>query len=130
MASKDKEVREAQKQYFLAKTEERTGALKEKGLEDVDVSKDPQIKQYKAKVKQIDRALQRISFLQDQTQKLQERKEQQKAEKEAARAAEISGELKKKEKKKVEEAPAPKGKKKAAGGGKATPQAKPPAKKK
>jgi len=130
MSSKDKDVREAQKQYFLAKTEERILALKDKGLGDSETVKDSLIKQYRAKVKQIDRALKRISFLQDQNEKLRERKEQQKADREAARAAEISGELKKKEKKKVEEAPAPKGKKKAAGSGKAATQAKPQAKKK
>ncbi|MGC8907354.1 MAG: hypothetical protein ACP5M0_07910 [Desulfomonilaceae bacterium] len=131
MPSKEQSVREAQKEYFLRKSEERIRSLKEKGADDVAVSKDPQVKRYKAKIKQINAALQRIDQFRRQTETLQQRKEQKRAEKEAARAAEIAGEIKKKEKKKAEEeAPPAKGKKKAPAAGKAPGQAKAPAKKK
>ncbi|MGB9618118.1 MAG: hypothetical protein ACPL7J_12420, partial [Desulfomonilaceae bacterium] len=51
MPSKEQSVREAQKEYFLRKSEERIRSLKEKGADDVAVSKDPQVKRYKAKIK-------------------------------------------------------------------------------
>jgi len=131
MPSKEKSVREAQKEYFLNKSEERIRSLKEKGADDLIINKDPQVKRYKAKIEQIDAALNRIAQLQTQTEKLLQRKEQRKAEKEAARAAEIAGGIKKKDKKKVEEkTPPAKGKKKAPGAAKAPGQGKAPAKKK
>ncbi len=67
-----------------------------------NIAKDPQIKRFKAKIKQINGALARIAFLEEQTQKLREKKEQRLAEEAAQRAASIAGEIKK-EKKKAEE---------------------------
>jgi len=130
MSSKDLSTREAQKADYLKKSRNRTGALLNKGLSQVAVARDPQIKHFKAKVKQITSAIARISFLQDQTQKLQEKKEQRRAEAEAERAATIAGETKKKDKKKVEEKKPETGKKKPASAGKASSQGKPQPKKK
>ena len=111
--------------------EARQASLKEKGIPEAAIAKDPKVKHYKAKIKQIKGAVARITFLEDQTKQLLEKKEQRRAEAEAARAAMISGEKKVKEKKKVEEKPAPgKGKAKAAGAGKAPAKGKPDAKKK
>ncbi len=131
MPSKEKSVREAQKEYFLKKSEERIRDLKEKGADDLTIDKDSQIKRYRAKIKQIDNSLRRIAQLQSQTETLKQRKEQKRAEKEAERAAEIAGEIKKKDKKKEEvEPPAAKGKKKTPSAAKSPGQAKAPAKKK
>lgn len=130
MPSKEKSVREAQKEYFLRKSVERINSLKESGADDSTISKDPQVKRYNAKIKQINAALQRIVQLQTQTETLKQRKEQKRVEKEAARAAEIAGEIKKKDKKKTEEPPAAKGKKKTTGAAKTPTQGKAPAKKK
>jgi len=116
MASKDLRTREDQKARYLRLSEIRQGALQEKGLNEAAILKDPEIKRLKAKIKQINSALARISFLDEQTKKLQEKKEQRIAEAAAARAAAIAGETQKKDKAKAgKEAPAPSKKKPAAG---------------
>lgn len=131
MPSKTQETKDGQKARYLKQMEARQASLKEKGVPEAAIAKDPKIKQYKAKIKQIKGAVARITFLEDQTKQLLEKKEQRRAEAEAARAAMISGEKKVKEKKKVEEKPAPgKGKAKGAGAGKAPAKGKPDAKKK
>lgn len=116
MASKNLETRETQKASYTKKREERIAALLEEGLSAAVIAKDPKIKHFKAKEKQISGAISRISFLGQQTAQLQEKKDQRKAEKEAKRVAEISGESKKKEKKKVEDKKPETAKKKAAAG--------------
>lgn len=129
MASKSLQTRELQKNRYLSFVESRTNELKEKGLADDEVSKDPKIKQANAKIKQVTAAMARISFLDDQTKQLEEKKAQRKAEAEAERAAMIAGETKKKEKKKAEDKKAA-GKAKQAGGGKAKAKGKQAPKKK
>lgn len=130
MPSKDLKTREAQKADYLKKSQARSEDLKNKGVDEAAVAKDPQIKHFKAKVKQINLAIARIAFLNDQTAKLKEKKEQRQAEAAAERAAEIAGEIKKKEKKVVEEKKPQPGKKKAPSAGKGSAQGKPQQKKK
>jgi hypothetical protein len=130
MPSKDLETREAQKADYLKKSQARSEALLKKGMNDAAVAKDPQIKHFKAKVKQINSAISRIAFLTDQTMKLKERKEQRQAEAAVKRAADIAGETKKKEKKTAEEKKPESGKKKAPASGKGSAQGKPQQKKK
>jgi hypothetical protein len=130
MPSKTQETKHAQTARYLKQIEARQAALKDKGVPEAAIKKDPKVKHYTAKVKQIKGALARISFLEDQTKRLQEKKEQGRAEAEAARAAMITGEKKVKEKKKAEAKPAAKGKGKAPAAGKAPAKGKPDAKKK
>jgi hypothetical protein len=131
MPSKTQETKDNQKARYLKQIEARQASLKEKGVPEAAIAKDPKIKQYNAKIKQIKGAMARISFLEDQTKQLQEKKEQRLAEAVAARAAIIAGEKKVKEKKKVEEKPAPaKGKAKGAAAGKAPAKGKTDTKKK
>jgi len=131
MPSKTQETKDGQKARYLKQMEARQASLKEKGVPEAAIAKDPKVKHYKAKIKQIKGAVARITFLEDQTKQLLEKKEQRRAEAEAARAAIIAGEKKVKEKKKVEEKPAPgKGKAKGAAAGKAPAKGKPDAKKK
>ncbi len=121
MPSKKLPTRENQKALYTKQTEQRIAMLTAKGLSEKDIAKDSKIKQLKAKLKQIDSAIGRISFLDDQKKQLQERKEQRKAEAEAAKAAPVA---EKKTNKKAEE-------KKAAGSEKKkAAAAKTPAKKK
>lgn len=103
MASKNLETRQLQKARFLQEVEARTTALKEKGLSDQAIAKDAKIKHLKAKVRQIDSALGRISFLQDQTNKLKEKKAQRIAEEAAAKAQELTGGKKAKAKTEAQE---------------------------
>jgi hypothetical protein len=111
--------------------ESRKNELQEKGLADTEVVKDSKIKQFKAKIKQVDSAIARISFLNEQTRQLEEKKAQRKAEAEAERAAMIAGETRKKGKKKEEEDQKAGGKKKQqAGGGKGKAKGKQPQTKK
>lgn len=126
MPSETLETRNEQKARFIGQSEARAALLKQNGLSDQDIAKDPQIKRFKAKIKQIDGALARIAFLEEQTQKLREKKEQRLAEEAAKRAASIAGEIKKEKKKVEEKAPEPKKK----GGGKAPAKAKQEAPKK
>ena len=129
MASKHLETKVNQKTRYAGQAEIRANLLKEQGLKDQQVAKDPKIKHFKAKIKQIEAAIARISFLEDQTKKLQEKKEQRKAEEAAAKALEMSGEKKAKPKKEAapEKAPA---KKKAPAGAKAPAKGKQEPKKK
>jgi len=92
--------------------EDRSKVLKEQGRSDTAIARDPKMKHFKAKIRQINGALARIAFLEEQTRKLGEIKEQRKAEAEAARAAVIAGEVISKKGKAAEakaEAPAKKG---------------------
>jgi hypothetical protein len=131
MPSKTQETKDGQKARYLKQIEARQASLKEKGIPEAAIAKDPKVKHYKAKIKQIKGAMARISFLEDQTKQLLEKKEQRRAEAEAARAAIIAGEKKVKEKKKTEEKPAPgKGKAKGAAAGKAPAKGKQDTKKK
>lgn len=129
MPSKDLQTKENQKSRLQQLAEARKSDLKQKGLTDQTIAKDSKIKRFHAKMKQIDGAVARITFLDEQTKKLQEKKEQKIAEAAAERAEMIAGVTKKKAKKEEEEAPAAKGKKKG-GGGKAPAAGKAPAKKK
>jgi hypothetical protein len=122
MASKKLPTRQNQKALYTRQTEQRIALLKEKGLTEKDIAKDSKVKQLKAKLKQLDSAMARISFLDEQKKQLQERKERRKAEAEAAKAAPAAAE--KKAKKKSE------GKKEAAPDKKKAAAAKPAAKKK
>lgn len=108
MPSQNLDTRNDQKARIVGQSEARTAALKEKGISDQDIAKDPQIKHFKAKIKQLNGAIARIGFLEEQTQKLREKKEQRLAQEAADRAAMISGELKKEKKKAEEKAPEPK----------------------
>ena len=131
MPSKTQETKDGQKARYLRQMEARQASLKEKGIPEAAIAKDPKVKHYKAKIKQIKGAMARISFLEDQTKQLLEKKEQRRAEAETARAAIIAGEKKVKEKKKTEDKPAPgKGKAKGAAAGKAPAKGKPDTKKK
>jgi hypothetical protein len=131
MPSKTQETKDSQKARYLKQMEARQASLKEKGIPEAAIAKDPKVKHYKAKIKQIKGAMARITFLEDQTKQLAEKKEQRRAEAVAARAAIIAGEKKVKEKKKVEEKPAPgKGKAKGAAAGKAPAKGKQDTKKK
>src|SRR5271157_1899796 len=126
MPSKTQETKDGQKARYLRQMEARQASLKEKGIPEAAIAKDPKVKHYRAKIKQIKGAMARISFLEDQTKQLLEKKEQRRAEAEAARAAIIAGEKKVKEKKKTEDKPAPgKGKAKGAAAGKAPAKGKP-----
>ncbi len=115
MASKSVQTRDDQKARYIAESEARTAALKEKGATDKAITRDPKIKHLKARIKQVNGAIARISFLEEQKTKLEERKQQRLAEAAAKRAANLAGE--KKSKKKVVEEAAPPQKKK--GGAKA-----------
>jgi hypothetical protein len=131
MPSKTQETKDGQKARYLKQMEARQASLKDKGIPEAAIAKDPKVKHYKAKIKQIKGAMARITFLEDQTKQLLEKKEQRRAEAEAARAAIIAGEKKVKEKKKTEEKPAPgKGKAKGAAAGKAPAKGKQETKKK
>ncbi len=116
MPSKTMQTREEQKSRLLQQSEMRKKALLEQGFEETRIKKDPHIKHLKARVKQINSAISRINFLEDQTKKLQERKQQKQTEAALARAESIKpGAITKK--KKTEEKP-PEPSKKGSGGGK------------
>jgi hypothetical protein len=93
MASKSLGTRENQKSRYAELIESRSKELREKGLNDRELERDPKIKHLKAKIKQCKAAIERISFLDDQSRTLQEKKEQKIAEAAAARAATIAGEV-------------------------------------
>ena len=120
MGSRKLPTRENQKSLYAKQAEQRVALLKERGLSEQDIAKDSKLKHLKARLKQIDGAVARISFLDEQKKQLQERKEQRKAEAEAAKQAPPAKE--KKTKKTVD--------KKAAAPDKKKPAAKPAAKKK
>ncbi len=129
MASKHMETKVKQKTLYAGQIDTRTKALEEKGLKAQEIAKDPKIKHFKAKIKQLEGAIARISFLEEQTKKLQEKKEQRKAEAAAAKAEALAGGKKAKPKKEAapEKAPA---KKKAPAGAKAPAKGKQEPKKK
>jgi hypothetical protein len=129
MASKSLQTRLEQKARFEKQSEVRTGLLKEKGLNEKDITKDHEIKHFRARIKQINGAIARISFLEDQTKQLLERKEQRKIEAEQAKAEGVTGRSKAKAKAAAQaKAEAPK--KKGAAGGKAPAKGKAEPKKK
>ena len=84
MGSKHLQTREAQKSRYVRQLETRQGVLKEKGLPDETIAKDSQVKHFNSKIKQIDGALARVAFLENQTKMLKEKKEKAKAEAEQA----------------------------------------------
>lgn len=129
MASKHMETKVNQKTAYAAQMEARANLLKEKGLKAQEIAKDPKIKHFKAKIKQIQGAIARISFLEEQTGKLKEKKEQRRAEAAAAKAESMASGKKAKPKKEAppEKAPA---KKKAPAGAKGQAKGKPEPKKK
>lgn len=129
MASKSLQTRLDQKSRYQKQSEDREGLLKEKGLNEKDISKDHEIKHFKARIKQIDGAIARISFLENQNKQLLERKEQRKIEAEQAKAEGVTGRSKAKAKAEAQaKAEAPK--KKGAAGGKAPAKGKQEPKKK
>lgn len=118
MGSKSLQTRETQKSRYEKLAEIREHSLKDKGLSDSDIVKDPKIKHLKAKIRQISAAVATIAERDKLTQQLLEKKQQRKAEAEAARAANISGKAVGKGKKKAE------AKEAAAGGKKREPKGK------
>ncbi len=127
MASKSMETKELQKSKFVQESEARKTVLQEKGLTDKQIAKDPKVKHLKARIKQVGKAVARINFLEEQTEKLKVKKEERLAEAAATRAADMISERKSKKKVVEEKAPEPKKK----GGAKAPAKgAKPDAKKK
>jgi hypothetical protein len=93
MGSKSLETRENQKSRYGGLIESRSLALKEKGVSEAQLARDPKISHYKAKIKQINQAISRIASIEELGRKLVEKKEQKLAEAAAARAAVIAGEL-------------------------------------
>ena len=110
MGSKNLQTRETQKARYIRRLETRNSLLKEKGLPEDKLARDPQVKHIKARLKQIARAVARISFLDKQTKELQEKKELKIAEAAKRRAEMIAGTLQKKVKEKAEPEPPKKGK--------------------
>ncbi len=86
MPSKSLNTREEQKARFHQQSEIRRKTLSEQGFDQTRMNKDPQLKHLKARIKQVNSALARIAFLEEQTRKLQERKQQKIAEAATARA--------------------------------------------
>jgi hypothetical protein len=123
MGSKHLLTKESQRVRFSEEAESRVTLLTEKGLDAKKIARDSILKRLKARIKQVKAAVTRITFLEEQKQKLLERKEQRKAEAEAARIEERASGKKSKKKEKVEPVkPAAGGKKgqakaKAAGAG-------------
>ena len=122
MGSKHLLTKESQRVRFAEEAESRAALLKEKGLGEKEIARDSILKHLKARIKQVKGAVNRITFLEEQKQQLLERKEQRKAEQEAARIEERASGKKSKKKAQAEPAkPAPGGKKaqkaKAPGGG-------------
>ncbi|MBM3298878.1 MAG: hypothetical protein FJY85_02855 [Deltaproteobacteria bacterium] len=128
MGSRSLQTREVQKTRYAKLAEGRANALRDRGMNDEQVARDPKIKRFKAKIRQISAAMARISFLDDQTRTLREKKEQRKIEAEAARAAAIAGDDIERKKKAQEDKAEPA--KKKAPAGKAPAKAKPQPKKK
>jgi len=115
MPSKSIHTREEQKARFLQQSEIRCKSLSEQGFDERRIEKDPQVKHLKARIKQVNSALARIAFLEDQNRKLLERKQQKIAEAAAVRAETIKPGGTGKKKKSEEKPPEPPKK----GGGKA-----------
>lgn len=107
MASKDLQTRQSQKAEFVREAEARKELLIGKGQTRESIARDPLLRHLKARIKQVTAAIARISFLENQTKQLQEKKEQARAAAEAARLAALA-EGKPKAKKKSAQAEAPK----------------------
>ncbi len=120
MGSKHLLTKESQRARFSEEAESRVALLTEKGLDAKEIAHDSILKRLKARIKQVKGAVTRITFLEEQKQKLLERKEQRKAEAEAARIEDRASGKKSKKKAKVEPA------KPAAGGKKGQAKAKAP----
>ncbi len=103
MGSKKLQTRESQKARFSRQIESRSTLLKEKGVPDEKLARDPHIKHFKARIRQVNKAIARIAFLDKQTKELQEKKQQKIAEAATRRAEMIAGTLQKKTKEKQEE---------------------------
>jgi hypothetical protein len=112
MASKTIETKDLQKDKYSREMEQRQALLREKGLGDKDIARDSKVKHFKAKLKQIRGAVARINFIEDQTKKNLEKREQKLAEHAARKVEEMAG-ASKKSKKKEEAPPPPPTKKKA-----------------
>ncbi|MGC8604212.1 MAG: hypothetical protein ACP5VS_11035 [Desulfomonilaceae bacterium] len=117
MPSKSLHTREEQKSRFLQQSEMRRKTLLEQGLDETRIGKDPHVKHLKARIKQVNSALARISFLEEQSRKLQERKIEKVAEAAAIRAESIKPGATGR-KKKAETKPPETGKKGSGGKGK------------
>ena len=76
MPSKAKSVRETQKAQCEAAISARRAALKEKGLDDATIKKDPKLKQLLAKARQIQGTLKAIQAKADLNEKLAQRKKE------------------------------------------------------
>ena len=112
MPSKTESVRQSQKTHYETAVSERRKSLKEKGLDEVKIRKDPRIKQLLAKLRQITKALVAIKAKETKNEELIQRKKEkaeQKAEKpkkkgkskkKAEKSADSGKKTKKKEKKK------------------------------
>lgn len=103
MPSKTRETREEQKSRLSIAIQNRTQLLVERGSDEKAQAKDPQIKSFKAKIKQINGAIARIDYLTDQNSKMADKRAQKIAEAAAERAEMIKPGAKPKSKKKVEE---------------------------
>ncbi|MEW6352219.1 MAG: hypothetical protein AB1646_24465 [Thermodesulfobacteriota bacterium] len=111
MGSKKLLTRESQKARFSRQLESRSSLLTEKGVPEEKLARDPHVKRFKARIRQVDKAIARIAFLDKQTEELREKKERKIAEAATRRAEMIAGTLQKKTKEKQEEPqPAKKGK--------------------
>lgn len=123
MGSKHLLTKESQRVRFSEEAESRVALLTEKGLDAKGIARDSILKRLRARIKQVKGAVTRITFLEEQKQKLLERKEQRKAESLAAKLEErASGKKSKKKEKAVPAKPAAGAKKgqakaKAPGGG-------------
>lgn len=103
MGSKQLQTRQLQRDLVTKQMQDRLAMLKDKGLDDKSIAKDSKVKHLKARLKQIDAAVNRINQIVEQTQKLEERKAERIAREEAERLAERAGDRKAKAKQKVEE---------------------------
>jgi hypothetical protein len=110
MPSKKLQTRETQKARYSRQLETRNSLLKDKGIPADKLAKDPQIKHFKARIKQIDKAVARITFLDKQTKELKEKKELKIAEAAKRRAEMIAGTFQKKVKEEKLPEPPKKGK--------------------
>ena len=74
MASKSKEVRIEQKNYWETKLEQRLGVLGEKGLEPQRAAKDPAVKKIRAYLRETEARLQAITSLEAKAEEMAEKK--------------------------------------------------------
>ena len=124
MGSNSMQTRQSQKAALVREADARKTLLIQRGLTEDSVAKDPLLRHLKAKIKQITAAMIRISFLDNQTKQLREKKQQAKAAAEAARLEAMAEGTKPKGKKKAAETEAEAPKKEAKAGKKAPAKAK------